>query len=237
MNVRCHDFDLAALIDTGSSINIISSDLFNVLPNSVKSEESNYVEPIKLADGRTISVKGTAIIKIATNRVHRIKVYILSSTSHPLILGMEYLQSSNIKLDFSDFNTDLRNYCIKSNKRICVKPESEMMVFGVVPTFLPVGLQGICSNNSFLLGKGLFLSKALVTISTNKTVPLKFMNPTNKTISISRGTILANFQILNSNYDVITKYSENSVQNVQLSSDETMKFPDSNMSEFITHFD
>ena len=237
MNVSCHNFDVAALIDTGSSINIISSDLFNVLPNNVKSDESDHVESIRLANGKLIAIKGTAFIQIRTNRrVHRIKVYILSSTSHPLILGMEYLKSSNIKLDFSDYNNDSKYYNIKSRKRICIQPDSEEIVFGVVPKCLPVGLQGICSNNSFLLGKGILLAKGLVTISTNKTVPLKFMNPTNKPISISRGTILAHFQTLNVNYEVITDEGKHSAQNVQLPSDNNMKCTD-HSTEFIKNFD
>ncbi|CAC5382309.1 unnamed protein product [Mytilus coruscus] len=155
MNVCCDNVDIAALIDTGSSINIMSAALYKSFPRHVKSDISRFTEPIKLANGQLIFVEGTSSVTIKTNQgLHEVKVYILSTTSHPLILG-----------------------------------------------------------------KGLLLAKALVTVSIDKTIPLKLMNPTNTTISVSKGSILANFQILNADFSVITEDIKCPpvVQNVQIS--------------------
>ena len=223
MNVRCSNIDIAALIDTGSSINIISSDLFKTLPKHVKSNITEFNEAIKLANGQLISVEGISFIKLQTNQgVHQIKVYILSSTSHPLILGMEYLRSSNITIKFSDFNRDNKEHIVKCDKRFNMVPNSEMIVWANVPKYLSTGLQGLCTNNSFLLAKGLLLAKALVTVSVDHKIPLKLMNPTNKSISVSKGSVMCNFQIFNNNFDVVTEDSHvPSCQNVQVASRKT----------------
>ncbi|CAC5369127.1 unnamed protein product [Mytilus coruscus] len=220
MNVCCDNVDIAALIDTGSSINIMSAALYKSFPRHVKSDISRFTEPIKLANGQLIFVEGTSSVTIKTNQgLHEVKVYILSTTSHPLILGMEYLKSSNITLKFSEFNTNSKYHYVKCNKRLSIQPNSEIFIRANVPKYLSVGLQGICTNNAFSLGKGLLLAKALVTVSIDKTIPLKLMNPTNTTISVSKGSILANFQILNADFSVITEDIKCPpvVQNVQIS--------------------
>ncbi|CAC5359880.1 unnamed protein product [Mytilus coruscus] len=162
MNVCCDNVDIAALIDTGSSINIMSAALYKSLPRHVKSDISRFTEPIKLANGQLIFVEGTSSVTIKTNQgLHEVKVYILSTTSHPLILGMEYLKSSNITLKFSEFNTNSKYHYVKCNKRLSIQPNSEIFVRANVPKYLSVGLQGICTNNAFSLGKGLLLAKAI----------------------------------------------------------------------------
>ncbi|CAG2217767.1 unnamed protein product [Mytilus edulis] len=246
MNVCCGNVDIAALIDTGSSINIMSAPLYKSLPRHVKSDISRFTEPIKLANGQLIFVEGTSSVTIQTNQgLHEVKVYILSTTSHPLILGMEYLKSSNITLKFSEFNTNSKYHHVKCNKRLCIQPNSEIFVRANVPKHLSVGLQGICTNNVFSLGKGLLLAKALVTVSIDKTIPLKIMNPTNTTISVSKGSILANFQILNADFSVITEDIKCPpvVQNVQIgsthpiiSTSKNNEFRDETKTVFLSNF-
>ncbi|CAG2216979.1 unnamed protein product [Mytilus edulis] len=142
MNVCCGNVDIAALIDTGSSINIMSAPLYKSLPRHVKSDISRFTEPIKLANGQLIFVEGTSSVTIQTNQgLHEVKVYILSTTSHPLILGMEYLKSSNITLKFSEFNTNSKYHHVKCNKRLSIQPDSEIFVRANVPKHLSVGLQ------------------------------------------------------------------------------------------------
>ncbi|XP_076075772.1 uncharacterized protein LOC143046500 [Mytilus galloprovincialis] len=246
MNVCCGNVDIAALIDTGSSINIMSAPLYKSLPRHVKSDISRFTEPIKLANGQLIFVEGTSSVTIQTNQgLYEVKVYILSTTSHPLILGMEYLKSSNITLKFSEFNTNSKYHHVKCNKRLCIQPNSEIFVRANVPKHLSVGLQGICTNNVFSLGKKLLLAKALVTVSIDKTIPLKIMNPTNTTISVSKGSILANFQILNADFSVITEDIKCPpvVQNVQIgsthpiiSTSKNNEFRDETKTVFLSNF-
>ena len=67
------------MIDTGSSINILSFDLFNSLPENCKSRICIYSfqEEIKLANGHHIKIIVTADLKIRTDKMHTIKTYLL----------------------------------------------------------------------------------------------------------------------------------------------------------------
>ena len=80
---------------------------------------------------------------------------------------------------------------------------SELVIWGQLPKYLSVGLQGVCVNNKFLLCKGLLLTKTLVTIPINPVVPLKILNPTDEVVSIPKGSILSDFHLLNKDYNII----------------------------------
>ena len=67
MPVKCGETNIAVLIDTGSSINILSIDLFN-------STRKLY-------------------LKIRTDKMNIIKTYLLLKTSHPMTLGMNLTRS------------------------------------------------------------------------------------------------------------------------------------------------
>ena len=107
------------MIDTGSSINILSIDLFNSLPENCKSRICIYSfqEEIKLANGHHIKIIGTADLKIRTDKMHIIKTYQLPKTSHPIILGMTYLRSKHISIIFKEFPSG-NNYKIKADRRL-----------------------------------------------------------------------------------------------------------------------
>jgi hypothetical protein len=105
MPVKCGETNIAALIDTGSSINILSIDLFNSLSENCKSRICIYSfqEEIKLANGHHIKIIGTADLKIRTDKMHTIKTYLLLKTLYPMILRMNYLRSKHISIIFKDF--------------------------------------------------------------------------------------------------------------------------------------
>jgi hypothetical protein len=67
---------VSALIDTGSSVNIISEELYKSLPNIKKSDITvNIKDAIVLANNQTIDVIGTALIKMTISGVHQNIIY------------------------------------------------------------------------------------------------------------------------------------------------------------------
>ncbi|CAC5358750.1 unnamed protein product [Mytilus coruscus] len=93
---------VAALVDSGSSINIMSKSLFDSVSDKQKlSFEQLDCFEIRLANNDTIKVTGTAKIKlyIETREEIDIDVYILPVTSHPFILGTDYLMKNDVVLD------------------------------------------------------------------------------------------------------------------------------------------
>lgn len=96
---------VAALVDTGSSINVISKNLYDSIPEQFKlSFKHLSSSEIRLANNQLIRIEGVASLQIQVPQgTHIVEVYILRNTSHPLILGTNYLRENNIVLDFSNF--------------------------------------------------------------------------------------------------------------------------------------
>ena len=107
---------------------------------------------------------------------HKILVYVLKNTSHPLILGTSYLTSQKIKLDFGEFSIKPRTANVRCMKRVVIPPNTEHLIWGQLPQNILYGQQGVCTNSKYILSKGLITPKALVTVSANKTVPIKVLN-------------------------------------------------------------
>jgi hypothetical protein len=107
MDVNIHGMKVTALLDTGSSINIISKELFDKLPLQSKFHfRSSDEQKVKLANNQSVYIFGTASISVQTpcsSGNHTMLVYILQNTFHPLILGTGYFIAKNIVLDLSKF--------------------------------------------------------------------------------------------------------------------------------------
>lgn len=96
---------IAALIDTGSSINVISQQLFNSIPETHKSWINSTIEKIVLANNKSVNIVGVSRIKIKIPQgKHWVLVHMFSQTTDPLLLGTDYLFSKKIVLDFSNLS-------------------------------------------------------------------------------------------------------------------------------------
>jgi len=238
--VQIANFKISALIDTGSSINVISSQFFNSLPDSVKSNFIDTNNRITLANNQTITIHGTASVKISVPQgKHWIPVYILEQTSHPLILGTNYMLSKNIVLDFSDFSVQSKHFKITTRSPISVSPNSEKLIWGHVNGKAQYGMQGMCSSK---LNKdvGLIVSKAVVTVNHDKQVPIKIFNFTNESVYLNKGQTLAMLEPFSSDHVCIPmndSADNHFVQNIDLSTEFDDKCDREIDSKFISYFD
>lgn len=131
MPVRISNHKISALIDTGSSINVISVQLYNSIPDSFKTKFTATNEYIILANNQRVQIYGTADIKVSTpNGKHWINVYILAQTSHPLILGTSYLISHKVILDFTDLSGGSKHFKVKTQHEVSIPPNTEILVRG-----------------------------------------------------------------------------------------------------------
>lgn len=236
INVFFNDRKVAALLDSGSSINIMSKTLFDSIHEQHKlSFERLQCSEIRLANNETIRVSGVATIEldIEAQGAHCIDVYILPVTSHPLILGTDYLKKNKVLLDFGKMSCNLNSTNVQTHRRLNLDPNSETIVWARVPNYVTIGLQGVCSKSKFSCGKGLLVAKSVVTVPNNRKVPVKLLNPTNETIVIPKGRTVAEFNVLNNEYDC-TSFSNSlpTVQHARLSETNTVEnFTDFEKSE------
>lgn len=212
------DVKIAALADTGSSINVMSKTLYDSLPYKFKIDFQHFPSDIRLANNTTVRVIGIATVQITvTHGQHDIEVYVLPDTSHPLILGTVYLHTSSILVDFSNFTYTFKAVNVRTHQKISVPPNTEMVIWGHVPDHIIHGLQGVCSNSEFVLNRGLMIAKCLVTVNSDNKVPLKIMNPSSRTVFIPKDRVVCEFSPLNSEYNYLPMQDNAPiVQNMQV---------------------
>ena len=76
---------------------------------------------------------------IIEGKQHSVEVYVLEDTSHPLILGANYMQQHGIKLDFSNKSVTWNTCKVWAKKRTTIPPNSESILWGKVPKHLHTG--------------------------------------------------------------------------------------------------
>ena len=120
MPVEFNSLKVAALVDSGSSINIMSDQLHYSLPHKCKSELNfEAKDSIKLANDQPFQVEGTAHVKMfSQGEKHTILIYILKQTSHPFILGTSYLIQNKISLNVDNMDVSQKVANVRCTKRI-----------------------------------------------------------------------------------------------------------------------
>lgn len=139
-----------ALLDTGCSINVISEYFFNSLPKSCKSNVHKTMDcNVQVADSRHVVVKGTAKVQASTPcGVCTFEVYIMPETSHPLIIGTEFMSKHNIVLDLGTQQYGVRKLKVKCTRELVINPTSECVVMCKLPKGTSIGTQGICTASN-----------------------------------------------------------------------------------------
>ncbi|CAC5377309.1 unnamed protein product [Mytilus coruscus] len=198
INVLLGDLRIAALVYTGSSINVISKSL----NDSISDRHKLYFEQlseseIRLANNDKIRINGISKLQAKIHQKNEIiETYIIPKTSHPLILGTEYLRENKIVLDFSDFSCNQKTVPVKTAKRKELGQNTEYLTFGKLPNYVTVGLQGICVNSKFSVNHKFLVAKSLVVVPVNRKVPIKLLNASNVKITITKGKNIAEFSTL-----------------------------------------
>ncbi|CAC5388073.1 unnamed protein product [Mytilus coruscus] len=187
MPVTIDNIEIAALIDSGSSINVISQQLFNSLPEHYRNSFKSANEKILFANNASINIVGTARIKIKVpTGKHWLHVYILSQTSNPLILGTNYLFTNKIVLDFGKLYINTKTVKVMSKTNFC-PCKFRIFMWSKLGKNVLYGTQGICTSSDYMNKIGLLTAKAVVSVDQKNSVPVKLMNVTNEPITIQEG--------------------------------------------------
>lgn len=204
-----NDFKVAALLDSGSTTNLMSFSLYSHLPQSVKSAlRPLSFDKLELANGSLITMLGTTRVKLYMPRLHKhmhVVFHVLEQTSQPVILGTHFLAQSGISLSFSEPGkcSDIiyhRNYKVINKTAIVLSPESEAVVFGSIsgPCLYP-GVHGLCKHHNLATSK-VVSCKCIGVVSVENTIPVKLLNATDTTIVIPKGTKISTFTPLDSTF-------------------------------------
>ena len=250
MPVDFHHGKMAALCDSGSSINIMSHTLYQTLSvqeKSVLSHEDSCT--VGVANNQKVNVFGIASIKLKLpTGSETIEVYVLEQTSHSLILGLPFIESLGLKLDFSKHQIEVTKVKGRLQTGVTIPPNTESVIWVTLPESIFPGIQGICTAGKNIAHTDLLVAKTFVTVSANYTVPVKVMNPTNAPIVLKRNFPVAEFQSVQGPYQIIRPFADHSdvkaesVNNAQLDRNVSQKgmsneSTSSDFSTFISKFD
>lgn len=232
--------NVSALLDSGSSVNLMSKRLYDFLSDRSKSKLTPVIDDvIVLANNQEIHITGTAEIQATIQgQQHNIDVYVIKETSHPLLLGTQYMHSHGIKLDFSNKSVQFTNCKVWAKKRITLQPNSETILWGKVPKHANTGYQGVCSGSAYMQKKKLLVSRSLAVVSHDSMVPLKILNPTSQCLTICKGKPLGEFHVIDETYTVHDIGTDKQMTShcSQASYQARSNKKDAN-SEFLSHFD
>ena len=131
-------------LDSGSSINLMSKKLYEFLPHRARSKLIPIThDNIVLANNQQITFTGfSKVYGKIQGQQHSVDVSVLKDTSHPFILGANYMQQHGFKLDFSN-QTVRSNTCkVWAKKRTIIPPNYQSILWGKVLKHLQTGYQG-----------------------------------------------------------------------------------------------
>lgn len=104
LRISVFDQEILSLVDSGSTSTVLGSAGFSLLQrfNLPIKYDNNFC--ITTADGTSQDLLGYVMLPISLNKIVRpLKVLIIPSVVHTLILGMDFINLFNLNVDFSSF--------------------------------------------------------------------------------------------------------------------------------------
>ncbi|CAC5414044.1 CNBP [Mytilus coruscus] len=144
-----------------------------------------------------------------------------------------------ITIDFGESEVVQKHANIRCRKRVTLDAHSEIIIWGRLPRNIHFGYQGMCESSTQILSHGLISSKAVVTVSQDRTVPVKILNPGSNSVVIPKDKMIGKFSQLTEEYQVIVNCTDNVpvVQNISLVKQCPTEQGDSINSEFLENFE
>ena len=202
------------LIDTGAARSVLSFEVYNSLPASVKFSLSSENSAIALADGQQAKTYcvGHVVMRLG-NSEFQMHV-IVAEIEDEGILGMDFLSQVDSRIDIatnqpsingevfdcSDFkNQPLSSRCMVRRSTM-IEPNTEVIVPVLVhkrsfnldlqSSQLGTRLLEPCLN-SHLQQKGLYVARTLVDVTEDRVVPLRVFNVSNEVFHLAAETVIA----------------------------------------------
>ena len=202
------------LIDTGAARSVLSFEVYNSLPASVKFSLSSENSAIALANGQQAKTYGVGHVVMRLGNSEFQMHVIVAEIEDEGILGMDFLSQVDSRIDIatnqlsingevfdcSDFkNQPLSSRCMVRRSTM-IEPNTEVIVpvlvhkrsFNLDPKSSQLGTRLLepCLN-SHLQQKGLYVARTLVDVTEDRVVPLRVFNVSNEVFHLAAETVIA----------------------------------------------
>ena len=102
-NFNAGNIYFSALIDSGTTVNVINTSVFNKLPNYIKRRMSNICPNLSSVTGHDLDVKGTVYLALRKdNRNFYTRFIVCKNFPYEAIIGANFLKSNKILLDVAN---------------------------------------------------------------------------------------------------------------------------------------
>ena len=205
LTVSLHGSLMHCLIDTGSTMSVLHTKLFDRLPDQVKKKLIPFHSDLQMANGSSVTPLGSISLPLYIENQVIYQNMIEAEIEIPAVLGYDFLSTNRCVIDISNYqiilNSQTFNCLLESQlpslfritlgKKITVPPRCEMIVKSNPLNDLPVGSNILIDSTAdSLKSKGVLVAKALCT-SESDGLPIRVINVSDHPQTISKNTFAA----------------------------------------------
>ncbi|XP_033761565.1 uncharacterized protein LOC117343329 [Pecten maximus] len=197
--------EVKLLVDTGSTVTIVSRDVFDRIREDDRPSMENMDKLIKTANGSRLEVVGAGVLSFSLGARTVEMTTVIADLTIDGLLGMDFMIEQGCMVDIAqgllrmcDINIPLLFegsygcYRVAVSENICLPPASEMIVVGNVIAEKRSRIPGTCvlePTDRFISADRALVARAAVSPAAN-CVPVRLMNITEEPQMIYGGTIV-----------------------------------------------
>ncbi len=195
---------VSCLLDTGSTISLISSSFYRKLPKKCKPSLTGVTDRYSGVDGGVLTVLGkvTGEFQFGLARVEQ--ELIVADIEGEVILGMDFLMLHECQLDLSkgtlqlheeevrcwDENEDNAHFRVVSRDQVSLPPHSSAIVIGRIKRIGAITPWGIIEPNRKLMEKSDVMVGRTVVSATVRDVPVRVHNCSHDPVVVHQEDLL-----------------------------------------------
>lgn len=185
---------LYCLLDTGSTMSVLHSNIFKKLPQKMQTRLKTSNQKLRMADGSAVRILGTINLPLFIDNQVIHQLMLVADIEIPVVLGFDFMNQNKCVIDVSSRTMQLNNQCIPCQlesqvpslfritvrENVTIASQSEMIIPAKsVGTILSGTNFAIDSTTDTLKNKGILVAKSLCSLA-NDVVPLRLINVSDK---------------------------------------------------------
>lgn len=211
LNLKFSYFDVACLVDTGANMSVLNHAFLLTLPKECRVIKDTLESEMKLADGKYVPLYGIVALDVEMGRKRLLHEFWVADLDCECILGLDFLGERNCIIDTrqrtvwiaetpntdtiengpSKPNDEKRVYRIRSEETVCIPPNSELIIPGVIEDAPKTCLLGVVEQyQRFSEKKGILVARSLSDMSKSR-IPVRVANLSVDPVTVYKSTTLA----------------------------------------------
>lgn len=205
INAKIHNTEVHCLIDTGSTMSVLHTTVFDQLPGQLKNQLLPYHIHLRMADGSPVVPLGIVKVPLQIDNQIVYQEMLVADVEIPAVLGYDFMTKNKCVINIPNHSVCLNDqtiWCILEsqvpslfrislNQKVTIPALSEMIIKANPIKTLPVGTNVVIDSTSEALQiKGLLVAKTLCATNAEG-LPLRMINVTDQPQTIYQNTFAA----------------------------------------------